>query len=71
MYEPGGTGGTCPPSICNKQEGPFLFSKIALFPLRKKVPLKCRAPKFAMLPISLISPRIWSIIGGVVEDHQS
>ena len=53
----GGTGGTCPPKILQKTKNcPFPFLENTPFFLRKKVPSKCRAPKFEMLPTSLSYP---------------
>ena len=50
----GGTRDTCSPhDFPINKEVPFLFAENAPSLLRKKVPSKCRTPKFEMLPTSL------------------
>ena len=59
-----GTGehwGHVPQDFAVNKEVPFLFLENASFFLRNKVPSKCRAPKFEMLPTPLIVIAIWNM----------
>ena len=42
---------TCPPRLCN-YDGKVPRQEVALYP-NEKVPMKCRGPKFKMLPTTL------------------
>ena len=49
-----GIRGTCPQDFAVNKEVPFSFLENASIFLRGKVPSRCRAPKFEMLPTVLI-----------------
>lgn len=61
MYEPGGTGGTCPPPKILQlwQHVPFCFRKFPFGSIKRALELEVTwhaCPKFKMLPIALASP---------------